>query len=572
MCGPLERPPAGWSVECLDAFRDTQFPALVALGGSIASGLAIVVLIHEQQAVVPETTVLHDGPSGKKLPGGSLRVRGLCPWRKGPPRCLREQDHRCAAGNTAVPAGGPSVPCGLRKGLRLRAIAVAERPWHSECSPGETRRRAAETSRWRHGRGGGRGARGESMAAARALRVRPWLRRGAGRERSERMKRHGNTVLILGAFLCLQTLAACDEGDDGGDAVDRSEHDLTASAASAAGYVAKMVVNGNTVCSGSFVGNRLVLTAKHCLGAPAWQFQSGAAGGVNEGAGLRAFWPADGADIAVVVTNRNTAAPFVTLRNIALAQGNCGNAVTMHGFGLQTALGPIGARRQGPGRIGWLGASTFSINPVRRVGGIPQSVVCEGDSGGPTVGNVTGHQIGVHSREQLWPGPPRCGANSVASIDVRVDPYINVVRRAAGWRNANPLPGGGGGPAPGGFAVAVDEEPAPRLDDPWLDVPPDLQDPSVEEGTDVSSQVLVDEVLVEEPGASCAPVEEFCQDGIDDDEDGLVDCSDSDCAADPVCQSVVEDCQNGIDDDGDGLPDCSDSDCAADPMCVIQES
>ncbi len=46
-----------------------------------------------------------------------------------------------------------------------------------------------------------------------------------------------------------------------------------------------------------------------------------------------------------------------------------------------------------------------------------------------------------------------------------------------------------------------------------------------------------------------------CQDGLDNDCDGLADANDPDCAA-------AEICDNGIDDDGDGLADCADPDCA----------
>jgi hypothetical protein len=55
---------------------------------------------------------------------------------------------------------------------------------------------------------------------------------------------------------------------------------------------------------------------------------------------------------------------------------------------------------------------------------------------------------------------------------------------------------------------------------------------------------------------------EDCDDGIDNDIDGSIDCSDSDCSGDPVCVSA-EACSNGIDDDGDGLADYP-----ADPGCA----
>ena len=62
------------------------------------------------------------------------------------------------------------------------------------------------------------------------------------------------------------------------------------------------------------------------------------------------------------------------------------------------------------------------------------------------------------------------------------------------------------------------------------------------------------------------PQAENCSNGIDDDGDGLVDCDDNDCVNISSCKTTppspkIENCSNGIDDDGDGLVDCSDSDC-----------
>lgn len=108
---------------------------------------------------------------------------------------------------------------------------------------------------------------------------------------------------------------------------------------------------------------------------------------------------------------------------------------------------------------------------------------------------------------------------------------------------------------------------------------------------------------------------EQCQNGIDDDEDGAVDCQDSDCSSTTACElcgngyldpeekcdgtnfggedclslgwaggklkcsdscvidtsgcteQPTEICDNDVDDDGDGAVDCVDLDCAADPAC-----
>ena len=76
--------------------------------------------------------------------------------------------------------------------------------------------------------------------------------------------------------------------------------------------------------------------------------------------------------------------------------------------------------------------------------------------------------------------------------------------------------------------------------------------------------------------ASCAggggggPTAEICDNGIDDDGDGDIDCADSDCTSDAACDTggpTAEICDNGIDDDGDGDIDCADSDCSSDAAC-----
>jgi len=61
------------------------------------------------------------------------------------------------------------------------------------------------------------------------------------------------------------------------------------------------------------------------------------------------------------------------------------------------------------------------------------------------------------------------------------------------------------------------------------------------------------------------PQVEICDDGIDNDGDGFIDCEDLDCESNQNC--LVEICNDGIDNDGDGFIDCEDLDCESDPDC-----
>lgn len=66
-------------------------------------------------------------------------------------------------------------------------------------------------------------------------------------------------------------------------------------------------------------------------------------------------------------------------------------------------------------------------------------------------------------------------------------------------------------------------------------------------------------------GQLCQSTESRCDDAFDNDADGDTDCADSDCAA--SCGGV-EDCDDGTDNDGDGDVDCDDADCDEDPACT----
>ncbi len=93
----------------------------------------------------------------------------------------------------------------------------------------------------------------------------------------------------------------------------------------------------------------------------------------------------------------------------------------------------------------------------------------------------------------------------------------------------------------------------------------------------------------ETPGGSCT-------DGLDNDCDGVVDCDDPDCDSDAACfmpgcgngaceadenvcscsedcgsaPSAESSCENGVDDDCDGAVDCADADCTSDAACSVE--
>ena len=81
-------------------------------------------------------------------------------------------------------------------------------------------------------------------------------------------------------------------------------------------------------------------------------------------------------------------------------------------------------------------------------------------------------------------------------------------------------------------------------------------------------------------GDDAGPSAEVCHNGLDDDDDGLIDCDDPDCVTDASClppgcePPTPELCEDGIDNDGNGSTDCDDQCCEAFcfsrdcPMCL----
>jgi hypothetical protein len=61
-----------------------------------------------------------------------------------------------------------------------------------------------------------------------------------------------------------------------------------------------------------------------------------------------------------------------------------------------------------------------------------------------------------------------------------------------------------------------------------------------------------------------------CSDGVDQDLNGLIDCADSACLNEPGCREDLA-CADGADNDRDGLVDCEDDQCSPDPRCTELE-
>ena len=66
-------------------------------------------------------------------------------------------------------------------------------------------------------------------------------------------------------------------------------------------------------------------------------------------------------------------------------------------------------------------------------------------------------------------------------------------------------------------------------------------------------------------------IPEECGSGLDEDEDGLIDCYDDDCFGSDYCSSF-ETCDNGFDDDENGFADCFEGDCLSGVIDGISEA
>jgi len=84
------------------------------------------------------------------------------------------------------------------------------------------------------------------------------------------------------------------------------------------------------------------------------------------------------------------------------------------------------------------------------------------------------------------------------------------------------------------------------------------------------TDVFFDEIVITQQGQP-ALSETNCADGLDNDGDGLTDCSDPDCISASSCSPETV-CDDGIDNDSDGLTDCDDPDCFGVDGCSAKKA
>jgi len=126
---------------------------------------------------------------------------------------------------------------------------------------------------------------------------------------------------------------------------------------------------------------------------------------------------------------------------------------------------------------------------------------------------------------------------------------------------------------------------------PWLlalvvsAAPAFAQDPAPPSETVPASPAPVDPngpgtaaPVVAPPMAEKPAKEEICDDKVDNDGDSVMDCGDSDCAAQPYCKSDGKPetgnarCSDWVDNDGDGQIDCEDKECQLSSITVCNGS
>jgi hypothetical protein len=117
--------------------------------------------------------------------------------------------------------------------------------------------------------------------------------------------------------------------------------------------------------------------------------------------------------------------------------------------------------------------------------------------------------------------------------------------------------------------VENDNDTLVDCEDPSCDADPACLEELCDNGSDDNNDGRID---CDDPKCNLADNcrELSCDDAVDNDNDGAFDCADSDCDSTTPCVEQVN-CDDNRDNDLDALEDCEDPDCAADPVCIAAE-
>jgi hypothetical protein len=180
-----------------------------------------------------------------------------------------------------------------------------------------------------------------------------------------------------------------------------------------------LVGGGGVWCTGTLISPKIVLTAGHCIGPTnsfVWFGSSylGSAGtSISIASGYQTPGYAPGThDLGILVLAGYSELPPIPLNWTPLDAGEVGQGMRLVGFGDQNPANSLM----------WKMDVTSTITTVDPDDVNVASGICHGDSGGPGLLNLTGHEAlaGVISTTANPPGT----CNGVSGTLTRVDPYV----------------------------------------------------------------------------------------------------------------------------------------------------
>ena len=172
--------------------------------------------------------------------------------------------------------------------------------------------------------------------------------------------------------------------------------------------------------------------------------------------------------------------------------------------------------------------------------------------------------------ERLDRGEPLARGNWVSKGFLLIVPVVlGLAACGCGSDEDGGSGGAGGGGGSGGYGNFGGDQ-------PMYAAPSEICDNGIDDNGD--GKVDCDDPQCEtfsgcaEGALYAGPPDEICDNGIEDNGDGNVDCDDPQCMGDPTCPGIAyagppEICDNEIDDNGDGKVDCDDPQCETFPGC-----